>query len=449
MTNYEISNLKKVNATLASKLKNLEYDVIEYQEMVEKRDREIFQSKNLCEELKLTIKASTGEEPLSLQGVITSLREEVKRLNIELQESTSTLKARNQCLELDITDKSNEISKLTGEISSLKHNILDLQDFIAAERGPRLDALRQLETDLRDKEQEMARQLAESKNASNDAIQAEAKYVSLKLLNEAITSERDDLEHRLKELGLKVEELTSQLTALQCRCNEQENTIKEKADLVKDLEHSVKSKKFALSRYEEDMIVASKEIAVLKSRCEDLDALSNTPCDSDRVSKLEEWKREAEITLESNRKRIELLLSEKENLQSKMKEFVLQEQSLASQLSSIQDEKIALAKSSLEMAEAYEEKIKSLQDDGSRLNELATELEKQKCKYEDAQMAIKSLEMALVVSSCIFCYYIELLHLNVQCFQIVARPLRRNAKGSSVNPRVHCKCYVKSEQSQL
>jgi chromosome segregation ATPase len=299
---------------------------------------------------------------------------------------------------------------LTGEISSLKHNILDLQDFIAAERGPRLDALRQLETDLRDKEHEMARQLAESKNASNDAIQAEAK-----LLNEAITSERDDLfqwkqeaEHRLKELRLKVEELTSQLTALQCRCNEQENTIKEKADLVKDLEHSVKSKKFALSRYEEDMIAASKEIVVLKSKCEDLDALSNTPCDSDRVSKLEEWKREAEITLESNRKHIELLLSEKENLQSKMKEFVLQEQSLASQLSSIHDEKIALAKSSLEMAEAYEEKIQSLQDDASRLNELAKELEKQKCKYEDAQMAIKSLEMALVVSSCIFCYFIEL-----------------------------------------
>jgi septal ring factor EnvC (AmiA/AmiB activator) len=124
----------------------LEYDVIEYGEMVEKKDKELFESKKLCEELKLTIKSSTGEEPLSLQGIMTSLREQVERLTTELQETTSTLNARNQSLELDVTDKTNEISKLTAETSSLKDYILDLQDFVAAERGPRLDrSLRQRE----------------------------------------------------------------------------------------------------------------------------------------------------------------------------------------------------------------------------------------------------------------------------------------------------------------
>lgn len=110
----------------------MEYDVIEYGEMAEKKDLELFESKKLCEELKLTIK-------LSLQGIMTSLREQVERLTTELQETTSTLNARNQSLELDVTDKTNEISKLTAETSSLKDYILDLQDFVAAERGPRLD----------------------------------------------------------------------------------------------------------------------------------------------------------------------------------------------------------------------------------------------------------------------------------------------------------------------
>jgi chromosome segregation ATPase len=266
----------------------------------------------------------------------------------------------------------------------------------------------------------MARQLAESKNASNGAIQAEAKYVSLKLLNEAITSERDDLmewkqeaEHRLKVLGSQVEELTLQSTALQRQCNEQESTIKEKRDLIKDLEHSFKSKRFAVARYKENMILTSKEIAILKSKCKELEALTNTSCDDDQVAKLEEWKQGAEITLESNLEHIECLLSEKENLESKIKELVLHEQSLSSQLSTIHNEKIALANSSLDMAEAYEVKIKSLQDDADRLNELTPELEKQRDKYEDAQMAIKSMEMALVVSSYTFFNFLELLYLHL------------------------------------
>jgi hypothetical protein len=44
---------------------------------------------------------------------------------------------------------------------------------------------------------------------------------------------------------------------------------------------------------------------------------------------------------------------------------------------------------------------------------LTPELEKQRDKYEDAQMAIKSMEMALVVSSYTFFNFLELLYLHL------------------------------------
>lgn len=393
MINYEVLKLKKVNNMLSSKVKDLEYDVIDYQEMTEKKDKELADSKAYCEELELTIKSSTGEEPFSLQRIITSLRSEVKGLTNELEEVTKDLTGQNQCLEQDVASKTEEISRLIAEISSLKNKHDDLQAFIAAERGPRLDALRQLESDLREKEEQISQQLIESKNASNEMIQTEAKFVSLQLLNEAITTERDDLvcwkqhaEEKLQVLTTQVEDLTSRSTLLQSRCNSHESSIKEKEALIIDMERCMKSKTFAIARYEEQMIETSKEIASLRSKCQELEALTNNSAQNGRVS-----------GPETNSENIEILVSEKADLESKVQLLVQQERSLSAQISTINEEKIALAKSSLDMAEAYEEKIKSLQVDVDRSNAAVSELEKQRCKYEEAQQAVKSLEKALLV----------------------------------------------------
>lgn len=204
-------------------------------------------------------------------------------------------------------------------------------------------------------------------------------------MNESVMSERDDLrqwkhdaEGKIQALTTHIEDLTSQTKSLQTRCQKQEAFIQVKDSLTEELNHKVKSKKFALARYEEDMIMASKEISVLKAKCQELETLSSN--------------------IKSNEKQTEyeILLSEKAELESKIQALTDQEKSLMSQLSTLNAEKIALAKSSLDMAEAYEEKIKNLQEDVGRTN---AELELRQNKYEQAQAAVKSLNQALLVSS--------------------------------------------------
>jgi chromosome segregation ATPase len=210
-----------------------------------------------------------------------------------------------------------------------------------------------------------------------------------------VTNERDELkqskheaDEKLETLTVQVQSLTSQTSSLQAQCKTQVASIKEKEACIKSLEDRVKSKAFAIARYEEEMIATSKEISYLKSKCQELEALSSN-AKSDVLSEL---------------------LSDKADLESKLQSLRLQEQSLALELSTINEEKIALAKSSLDMAEAYEEKIKSLQADAKRADELTVELEQQRCMYEQAQLAVKSLQQALVVSSeCPRIYY----HVNL------------------------------------
>lgn len=164
---FDIAKLKKENLELLGQVKDLEYDVVDYKEEASRRAKELSASKAYCEELEHSIQARTGEE--LCQDTITSLRGEVERLTIELEDSIRTLVSQNHSLEQDISSKSEQISALTAEISSLKINIQDLQDNIVKERGPRVDALNKLQSDLQEKEQLISKQLIEIKNASNEA----------------------------------------------------------------------------------------------------------------------------------------------------------------------------------------------------------------------------------------------------------------------------------------
>jgi chromosome segregation ATPase len=179
--NFETSKLKKHNALLSSKVKELEYDLMDYREDAEKKSKELTAIKAYCKEIELTINENTGEDSSCLQGTITSLRQEVTRLTSELDASTNYMTSKNQSLEHEVISKSEEITSLKAEISRLKTNIQDLQEYVVAERGPRLDALRQLEVELREKEEQISKQLIETKNASDEVVQAEAKVVSLKV----------------------------------------------------------------------------------------------------------------------------------------------------------------------------------------------------------------------------------------------------------------------------
>lgn len=241
------------------------------------------------------------------------------------------------------------------------------------------------ECEERQKEEQIPQQLAESKKAPNKVTRAEAKYLSLKLLNEFITSERDELvqwkqdaEEKLQTLAKQVDELTSQTISLQIRCNEQKTAIFEKEALINNLE-KVKStpKNFAVAQYVEEMTERSKDISSPKVKCEEMELLTSKCIQDDRLSKLEKWQNEARATIKCKSNEIQYLIAVKTDLEFKIQELQQREKCLSSQLSTVNEEKNTLA---------------------SRSNELEVELEKQKCQYEVAQLAVKSLKKALLVS---------------------------------------------------
>ncbi|KAL7520732.1 hypothetical protein ACHAWX_005442 [Stephanocyclus meneghinianus] len=412
--NYEITNLKKKNASLSSKVKDLENEILMWREEAEVKWEEtrliledLVESETKCEELQLTVN-SKKEEIFQLQETVTSLRHNMSSLSNELEESNRVMTSKNQSLEADVTSKSEEISMLQSKISSLDVEVQNLQSYIdhykqelTAERGPRLEALRQLEQDLRAKEEEVSQQLIAIKNASTEASQAEARYMAAQLLNESLSVERDELtqwKHDAKEKLLnqasRIEDLTSQASSLRSLCDEHEGSIEEQKAHIADLEQRLKSASFAVVRFEEDFIATSKEVSSLKDKVRakhvELEALN------DEVTELRLWKEEARAIIRSKSKDMKALISEKEDLELKIQELSSREQSLLSQICTANEEKMALAKSSLDMAGAYEEKMKSLQVAAERAVVLEMDLKQQRCRHEQAQLAVKTLEHALL-----------------------------------------------------
>jgi chromosome segregation ATPase len=332
--------------------------------------------------------------------------------------------SKNKSLDADVTSKSEEIAMLQSKISALDIEIQNLQSYIdqckqelTAERGPRLEALRQLEQDLRAKEDELSQQVIAIKNASTEASQAEARYMAAQLLNESLSVERDELtqwkhdaEEKLQNQASQIEDLTSQASSLRNRCNEHEGFIKEQQAHIEDLEQRLKSASFAVVRFEEDFIATSKEVSLLKDKVKskhaELQALN------DEVTELRLWKEEARANIRSKSKDIKALTSEKEELELKIQELSSREQSLLSQICTANEEKMALAKSSLDMAGAYEEKMKCLKVAAERAVVLELNLKQQRCRHEQTQHAVKTLEQALLVSWKCRRFLISFIHIS-------------------------------------
>ncbi|KAL3786445.1 hypothetical protein HJC23_011026 [Cyclotella cryptica] len=414
LINYEITTLKEANAVLSLKVKDLENEILRCRDEVKLKNNEtrlllgdLTESRAKCEELQLTVN-SKSEKICQLQNIVNSLHHNVTSVSNELEEYKRVITSKNKSLEADVASKSEEILKLKSQVSDLDTEIQKLQSDIhkckeelTAERGQRLDALRQLRQEVHAKEVEISEKIIEIKNASTEASQAEARYMAAKLLNETLSVERDELTHwkhgaeeKLKQQASHIEDLTSQASSLRNRCDEHEGFIKEQKEYIEDLEHRLKSTTFVVSRFEEDFIATSKEISSLKdevkSKQAELDALN------DKVTELRVWKEEASAKIQSKDKDMKILTSAKNDLESKIRELSSREKSLLSQLSTVNDEKMALAKSSLDMAEAYEEKMKSLKIAAERAGMLEMDLKHQRCKHEQAQHAVKTLEKALL-----------------------------------------------------
>ena len=192
----------------------------------------------------------------------------------------------------------------------------------------------------------------------------------------------------------------------------------------------------AMSRLEEEFILKSKDFDTMKHdmeiKLQDICDLRSEPdymaaLDDETIKETEaltSWREEAELTmknklvevlaLETQRDRLqsdlekiqndlnlshysdEKLENEVEELCSKVIELETTEKDLVAQLSSLNEETIILARSSLEMATAFKEKIKHLQPGADCAAVLESDLKCQRTKYHHTQLAMAGLKKALL-----------------------------------------------------
>lgn len=291
---------------------------------------------------------------------------------IEIAAENEQMYTRIEMLETELKEsieaKTYAINKLGTEVESLRDALakshlemaelmadLDDADSIIRESGDKIASLRVGPT---------------CSGLSADILQCHEQIKLLRIENASIgmkLARAKDQSKEMKTLQIELHDLRTKTSSL-IPCNEVETLIKEKDDCIKDLQHRLQSKKLALARYEEDYTSKLQEICHYKSRCKELETIT-----------------------------IKLKLNETD-LESKVQELTAQEGDLKSQLSVVNGEKTALAKRSIDMAASYEERLKTLQVDAGRASELAVELDHQRCKCEQAQMAMKSLQQALLVS---------------------------------------------------
>eukprot|EP01082_Thalassiosira_pseudonana_P014191 g13060.t1 g13060 contig7:794003-798765(-) len=323
------------------------------------------------------IEAAKMDEEIALKQA------EVCRILQDLVES----KDHCETLKADVLELSVENSTLTTNMKRLESELEEIRDAsevqLAAEREARAD-LKQMSTEVAD---------------------MKSKIVSLTAFNEALTTELDELKQLKREQSDELAVMNRQATSLLDLCNEQQRSIREREAEIKRLEEELGGRTCVVFSYEEDFIAKSKEEAFLNEKMEalatEIDALhTKVSCLSemnkhsiDEVQSLKYRNQEAEVTINENSKEIIALKTEKLHLSLKVEELSAKEKELAAELSLINEEKIALASSSLDMASAFEEQLQLSVD---RTVVLEMEIVRQKTKYEKARKAMEGLERALL-----------------------------------------------------
>ena len=360
--------LERTKSALAAREKTLSRktrDLNSYKEQV----LELRSKLAICQTVGEDTNQQMANEIIEIAAENEQMATRIKKLETEWKQSRE--KNNEYCsnivqLNASLEAKTCTIDKLCTEVESLRDALdkshlekaelvaeLDDASFIIRESGDEIASLRVdpacsgLSTDILRCHEQI--KLLRTENASMGIKLARAKDQSKEI--KILQTELDDLRKK---------------TSSSIPCNDA--LIKEKDDHIKDLQQKLQSKKLALAQYEEDYTSRIKEICHYKSKCKELETMT--------------------IKLKFN----------ETDLESKIQELTAQDESLKSQLSVVTKEKTALAKDLIDMAASYEDRIKTLQVDAGRASELAVELDHQRHKCEQAQMAVKSLQEALLVS---------------------------------------------------
>ncbi|KAL3779781.1 hypothetical protein HJC23_005998 [Cyclotella cryptica] len=254
-------------------------------------------------------------------------------------------------LEHNMNVKNEKISELQTKISTANENLerLEIQlyeckeDFknqLIAEQAPSLDAICDLRSALLKKDNEIKQYKEDMKSAFAEITKMESKVVSYQLLNDALTAERDELRQwkydaaeNMKAQDLHLNEVTSQSIALRRKCSELTGLLTERDADAKSWQNKLDIEVHALSKLEEEAIVKTKEIELLKEQVESKSIKINELIEinklkeqevSIQVEKIREWDEFQNMTkakLISNDEELEALVSQNTQLSSRITEL--------------------------------------------------------------------------------------------------------------------------------
>lgn len=178
--------------------------------------------------------------------------------------------------------KNDEISKLQAELSShqqdierfkflLQENKEEFKTQLAAESSAKIDATRNLESSLLEKDAELSQHKEDMKDLSNQIASMESKVISLQLLNDNLSAERDELtqfkreaEENTKAKDLKLDEFSLQTNSLREDCRKLEEQLRD-VDVERDVVvRKLDLEAHAMKELEDDSAEKAKEIECLR-----------------------------------------------------------------------------------------------------------------------------------------------------------------------------------------
>ena len=328
---------------------------------------------------------------LQIKLEVLAYKEETASQEIrELQEWKKASEKNTMDLQAQAEKKEEELRLVLQDVEQLLHDHESVKDAnrkqLTEERMTKQKLSDEFEKAIDTKEMEITQLKTEVKNALLEINEMRSKTMPMSPMTEPLPlqiaefkEQKSNAEKTIGEQAKDIEQMKMEISNLFNQCQGQEKSITEKEAEIMRLEQKIHAECHAhceaTLRFEDELSTMIKSVDSMNQEIQ---------TKSDQIRDLT--------------KEISTLENENEKLRTDIAWSEISLEKMNIQLSSINEEKLAMAQSALDMATAFEEKIYVLQLSTERAHVLEGDLERQQTKYQDARKALASLEKALLVS---------------------------------------------------